>query len=126
MDHHWETMEIVRDLFADLGRLRIRKMFGCTGVYANEEMFALVDADRIYLKTDEALRVSLEAEGGTAFHWTNGKTGQTIRMSYVSVPEATLGNHARTTDLGRKALAAARQARQSRVKTNPRGRLGPS
>ena len=37
----------VEDLFANLGRIRIRKMFGGAGVYSGEDMFALIDKDRV-------------------------------------------------------------------------------
>jgi len=53
----------VEELFAGLGPVRIRRMFGGAGVYAGETMFALIDDEVIYLKTDEALRAELQAEG---------------------------------------------------------------
>ena len=46
----------VEDLFANLGRIRIRKMFGGAGVYSGEDMFALIDKDRVYVKSDDALK----------------------------------------------------------------------
>lgn len=53
----------VEDLFANLGRIRIRKMFGGAGVYSGEDMFALIDKDRVYVKSDDALKADLESEG---------------------------------------------------------------
>ena len=76
----------VEDLFANLGRIRIRKMFGGAGVYSGEDMFALINEDRVYVKSDDSLKADLESEGGESFEWTNPNTGKTIKMSYVSLP----------------------------------------
>jgi len=115
-------LDYVEDLFADLGRIRVQKMFGGAGVFAGEEMFALLDKDRIYLKTDDDFKSQLEEHGGEAFVWTNKDTGKTIRMSYVSMPDEALDDHSLAADLGRKALTVAKRARQAKVKS-PRRRL---
>lgn len=107
----------VEDLFGTLGRIRIRKMFGGAGVYSGEDMFALIDEDRVYVKSDDALKADLELEGGEAFEWTNPNTGKTITMSYVSLPVEALDDRTSATDWGRKALDVAIQARRAKVKS---------
>lgn len=107
----------VEDLFANLGRIRIRKMFGGAGVYSGEDMFALIDKDRVYVKSDDALKADLESEGGEAFEWTNPSTGKTIRMSYVSLPINALDDRDEASAWGRKALEVAIQARRAKVKS---------
>ena len=107
----------VEDLFSGLGRIRIRKMFGGAGVYSGEDMFALIDDDRVYVKSDDALKADLESEGGEAFEWTNPNTGRTITMSYVSLPVEALDDRTSTSDWGRKALDVAIQARRAKVKS---------
>lgn len=113
--------EYVEDLFAKFGRIRIRKMFGGAGVYAGEDMFALLDKDRIYIKADDDLKADLEAEGGEPFAWTNPKTGKTIQMSYVSLPVNALEDHDEASAWAEKALDVAIQARRAKVKS-PRRR----
>lgn len=107
----------VEDLFANLGRIRIRKMFGGAGVYSGEDMFALIDHDRVYVKSDDALKADLEQEGGEAFEWTNPNTGKTIQMSYVSLPVNALDDREEASTWGRKALDVAVQARRAKVKS---------
>ncbi|MEM9179450.1 MAG: TfoX/Sxy family protein [Pseudomonadota bacterium] len=107
----------VEDLFANLGRIRIRKMFGGAGVYSGEDMFALIDQDQIYVKSDDALKKSLQSEGGQPFEWTNPSTGKTIKMSYVSLPVNALDDRDEASAWGRKALDVAVQARRAKVKS---------
>ena len=107
----------VEDLFANLGRIRIRKMFGGAGVYSGEDMFALIDKDQVYVKSDDALKKSLQSEGGSPFEWTNPSTGKTIKMSYVSLPVNALDDRDEASAWGRKALDVAVQARRAKVKS---------
>lgn len=107
----------VEDLFANLGRIRIRKMFGGAGVYSGQDMFALIDKDQVYIKSDDALKQDLVSEGGKPFEWTNPKTGKTMRMSYVSLPDEALDSREEASAWGRKALDVAIQARRAKVKS---------
>ena len=107
----------VEDLFANLGRIRIRKMFGGAGVYSGGDMFALIDKDQVYVKSDDALKESLQSEGGSPFEWTNPSTGKTIKMSYVSLPVNALDDRDEASAWGRKALDVAVQARRAKVKS---------
>ncbi len=115
MDNPFHTY--VEDLFANLGRIRIRKMFGGAGVYSGEDMFALIDKDRVYVKSDDVLKERLESAGGEAFEWTNPSTGKTIQMSYVSLPVNALDDRDEASAWGRKALDVAVQARRAKVKS---------
>jgi DNA transformation protein len=107
----------VEDLFANLGRIRIRKMFGGAGVYSGEDMFALIDKDRVYVKSDDVLKERLQSEGGEPFEWTNPSTGKTIKMSYVSLPVNALDDREEASTWGRQALDVAIQARRAKVKS---------
>ena len=107
----------VEALFANLGRIRIRNMFGGAGVYSGEDMFALIDKEQVYVKSDDALKESLQSEGGSPFEWTNPSTGKTIKMSYVSLPLNALDDRDEASAWGRKALDVAIQARRAKVKS---------
>jgi len=107
----------VKDLFANLGRIRVRKMFSGAGVYSGEDMFALIDKDKVYVKSDEALKERLKTEGGESYEWTNPNTGKTIKMSYVSLPVNALDDRDEATAWGRQALDIAIEARRAKVKS---------
>ena len=70
-----------RDLFADLGGITTRKMFGGLGLYRNGAIFALVSGEgRIYLK----------ARGGMADELANDGCEQFHTMPYWSLPDDAL------------------------------------
>ena len=79
----------VEELFAGLGPVRIRRMFGGAGVYAGEVMFGLIDDETLYLKTDEALRAELQAQGSAAWVYSRAP-GRWEETSYWRLPETAL------------------------------------
>jgi DNA transformation protein len=96
----------VEELFAGFGPVRIKRMFGGAGVYAGEVMFGLIDDDTIYLKTDEALRAELQAEGSVGWVYSRAP-GKWEETSYWRLPEAALDDPDEAVAWARKALAAA-------------------
>lgn len=103
--------DFVRELFAGLGPVQIKPMFGGAGVYARARMFALLADDVIYLKTDEALRRALEAQGCGPFVWepsSGPRAGEKLAMSYWRIPDAALDDPDLAAAWGAKALAVAR------------------
>ncbi|MBU2605581.1 MAG: TfoX/Sxy family protein [Alphaproteobacteria bacterium] len=106
--------DFVADLFAPMGDVRIKRMFGGAGVYAQSVMFALLADDVIYLKTDAALRIALEAEGGEVFAWERPSDGKRMEMGYVSLPSAAMDDAEDASAWGRRALAVALAARKSK------------
>lgn len=110
--------DFVIELFAQLGPVRVKRMFGGAGVYAGEVMFALLDDDAIYLKTDPPLRAELAAAGST--HWTyRHKDGRTEVSSYWRLPDAALDDPEEAARWGRRALAVAQA-----IKAAPKRRAG--
>jgi DNA transformation protein and related proteins len=59
--------DLVRDLLADFGPVSMRNMFGGAGVYAGGVMFAILDDDVLYLKTDETFARTFRDEGMEPF-----------------------------------------------------------
>ncbi|MFN3912344.1 TfoX/Sxy family protein [Hyphomonas sp.] len=100
--------EFVAELFAPMGPVSIRRMFGGAGVFRDGLMFALLGDDTIYLKTDAALRADLEAEGCAPFLWTKPSTGEEIDMGYVSLPSSAMDDPDEASQWGKRALAAAK------------------
>jgi DNA transformation protein and related proteins len=74
------------ELFAAFGPVRVRRMFGGAGIYADGTMFALVYDGVIYLKTDERTAPAFEREGSSPFEY-RGKEGRRAVMSYWRLPE---------------------------------------
>ena len=73
------------DLFAEFGRIELRRMFGGEGIYTNGLMFGIIVDDRIYFKTDDTTRGAYVAEQCEPF--TYMKEGKRMSMSYFAIPE---------------------------------------
>jgi DNA transformation protein len=99
------------DLFAPMGEVVVRRMFGGAGVYAEGVMFALVTGyGEICVKTDDAMREDLRAAGCSPFRYTfpsGPRAGETVEMGYWRLPESALDDPDEATEWGRKALAVA-------------------
>ena len=112
------------DLFSGLEGFSARRMFGAAGLYADGVMFGLIDDDRIFLKTDEALRRDLIRAGAEAWIYTERKgpkAGVPQETSYWSLPEAACDDPDEACAWGRKALAVAQAAKADK----PARRRGP-
>jgi DNA transformation protein len=103
--------DFVSELFAGLGPVRVKRMFGGLGVWAPSHdgkgvMFALVDDEVIYLKADEALKAELAAEGSVAWVYSR-RDGWMRETSYWRLPETALDDPDEAVGWARKALAYA-------------------
>lgn len=111
--------EFVRELFAGLGQVQIKRMFGGAGVYADGLMFALLADETIYIKTDDTLKAALAEEGSGPFVWTPNKgprAGESVEMSYWRLPEAALDDPELASRWAEKALAVARSKATAKPK----------
>jgi DNA transformation protein len=77
-----EFVTFALDLLSPLGPVRARAMFGGYGLYARGVMFALLDADELFLKTDDACRARFVDAG--CRRWTYGRMQST---SYFRPPD---------------------------------------
>ena len=76
-----EAAEDIQNRLAELGDIRIKKMFGGYGIFEEDKMFALIDSKGpVFFKTDETNQARFE-EAGSEKH---------ARMPYFSVPEEVL------------------------------------
>src|SRR5215510_2198221 len=103
--------EFVTELFAGLGPVQIKRMFGGAGGYADGVMFLLLDDDTIYLKTDEALRAALRTEGSGPFVWepqSGPRKGEKVDLGYWRLPDSAMDDPDEAARWGAKALAVAR------------------
>ena len=105
-----ERAEHLEDLLRPLGTIRLRRMFGGYGIYADELFFALVVDEQLYFKTDSVSRPHFEAAG--LEEWIYAKDGKPVRMSYFRPPEDIYEDEESLRRWGRLALDAALRARK--------------
>jgi len=111
--------DFVRELFADLAPIQVKRMFGGAGVYADGVMFGLLADDTIYLKADDALKAALTEEGCGPFVWTPSsgpRAGEKIDMGYWRLPDAALDDPELAAEWGAKALAVAKAKAKAKPK----------
>ena len=76
--------EEIRDLFASLGTVSIRRMFSGKGIYFQSVIIAIVYGDELRLKADAASAPAFEAAGSTQWAYKNHR-GE-VMMPYWSIP----------------------------------------
>lgn len=96
----------VREHFAGLGPIEIKRMFGGAGIYANGLMFALLDDGVVWLKAD-ATNAPLLVEAGARQFTFPAKDGQTMTMAYWSLPESAMDDPDEAIGWARQSIDAA-------------------
>ena len=99
--------EGIRELFADILPVRVRRMFGGHGIYDGERMFALEAGGEIWLKADAQSIPRFEAAGSAPFTYV--KQGKPFAMSYWRLPDEALDDPDALQDWTRLAVEAARR-----------------
>lgn len=99
--------ERAEEIFSAFGPVRVKRMFGGSGVYADETMFALEAQGVLYLKSDSTTDAAFELEGCETFSYDT-KDGRRVLTSYRRAPERLLEDPDDMADWARKALAVAR------------------
>lgn len=105
----------VQELFAGVGEVQVKPMFGGAGAYVDGCMFLLLADEAIYLKVDEAMKAPLRDAGSGPFVWTPQKgprAGEAVAMGYWRLPDAALDDPDLAADWGRRALAVAKARRK--------------
>ncbi len=102
-------VERIVALLTPLGPVRARRMFGGTGIFMDDLMFALIARGRLYLKVDPMSEAEFAGAGSTPF--TYRRQGREISMSYWSAPDGALDGMAALLPWAEIALAAARRAK---------------
>jgi len=81
-----EQLEI-EEMFAALGRVTIRRMFGGKGIYHRGEIIAVEVRGDILLKADAVTAPEFAAAGANQWAY-EGRGGKAVNMPYWSIPEA--------------------------------------
>lgn len=104
-----EFTDFVQELFAPLGGVSIRRMFGGAGIYCRGLMFGLIADDTIYLKADGESKTAFEARGCGPFVY-DGKN-RPVQMSYWQLPADLIDDPDEAVAWARTALEVARRQR---------------
>ena len=97
-------IDYVKELLAPTGQPRSRKMFGGCGIWLDEKIVGIVADGRLYLKVDDETKARFAAAGSTPFVYD--ANGETVEMSYWTVPDEALESAEEMAPWARLALAA--------------------
>lgn len=100
----------IRDTFAGLGPVTIKKMFGGKGVYFDGVIIALEVDGEVLLKADKVSAPEFEAAGSRQWVYEGHKNRKPTAMPYWSIPETAVDDPDEMTAWARKALEAGRRA----------------
>ena len=99
-----EEIEHALDLFADLGPLTTRKMFGGLSIYRDGVIFAILMSDgRLLLKGQGDMQARFDAMGLERWAYAR-KDGSPTNMPYWHLPDSALDDSEEAVDLARQAL----------------------
>ena len=108
--------DFLREQFAPLGHVTLRRMFGKTGVFCDGLMFAMVTEDTLYVRVDNHNQADF-AEARSSPPLNYEKKGRTIDLSFWRVPERLLDEPDELVLWARAALAAAGRVAAERERT---------
>lgn len=80
----------IADLFAGLGPVSIRKLFGGKGIYYDGVIVAIELRGELMLKADQESAPDFIAAGCSQWTYTGSRHGKTVAMPYWSVPDAAI------------------------------------
>ncbi len=110
--------EAVADLFAPVGPVSIKRMFGGLGIFHAGLMVAIVADGELFLKTDDDSLAAFREAGCRPF--TYAAKGRSVVLSYWTVPDDACEGPEAFEPWGRRALAAALRApRLHKVRRRP-------
>ncbi|MDC8784620.1 TfoX/Sxy family protein [Roseateles koreensis] len=101
------------ELFAPLGPVRLRRMFGGHGLYVDDLFVALIADEQLFLKIDAQTRPRFEAAGCRPF--TYQREGETMSLGYFCPPEEALESSPLLMPWARLAMEAALRAQADKL-----------
>jgi DNA transformation protein len=103
-------VEFLLELFAPLGDVTSKRMFGGYGFFMDGLMFGLVAESTLYLKTDEENKALFENKGLEPFIYE--KTNKNVVMSYYQSPEDAVDSSDAMAFWAKSAFAAAKRTKE--------------
>lgn len=102
----------IRDMFAGLGAVDIKRMFGGRGIYHNRLIIALEADGDILLKADATSAPEFAAAGSSQWHYEGKSTGKPVAMPYWTVPDEAIDDPDRFAVWAAKAHEASIRAKK--------------
>jgi DNA transformation protein and related proteins len=107
--------EFVLDQLRALPEVRAKAMFGAHGLYQDGHFFGILDAGRLFFKTDAQSQSDYVKRGMEPF--TYESKGRTLTMSYHEVPPDVLESPPELVAWARRAIQAAAAKPKKSAKT---------
>jgi DNA transformation protein len=107
----------VKDLFAALGEVTARSMFGGHGLYCDGLMFGLLDDGELFLKTDEVCEQAFLKGGGKRWVYPSPKGPMETR--YLQPPTVAMEDPEAMREWFVLALGAARRKQAAKMAKRP-------
>lgn len=104
-----EFREHLTDLFAGVGPVAVKRMFGGAGLYLDDACFALVVDQQIMMRGDDDLGPDFESAGSEQWVYENAKRGP-VAMPYWRLPESALDDPDEAARWAERSLIPARKA----------------
>ena len=107
-----ELAQAIADRLVAMGPVRARAMFSGHGLFLDDVMFGLIVRGTLYFKVGETNRGDYDEARSKPFSYVRGT--RRIAMSYMTVPDAALGDGAVLAAWGERALTVARTAKKKK------------
>ena len=104
--------DYLRDLFAEIGPISVKRMFGGQGIYCADGIFAIVAFDKLYVKGDDQSSPAYQAEDMARWVYENPNTGRKSSMPYWQVPDEALESGEAMAPWARLAVETAARAKK--------------
>jgi DNA transformation protein len=114
--------DLLEDLFAPVGGVSFRRMFGGVGIFRQGIMFALIADDALYMKADETTARAYEAEGTGPFIYEG--RGKSVAMPYWGLPERLYDEPEEFREWALASFGVAERAKGGKPKRNPKPKAG--
>ena len=106
--------EAIRDLFAPLGHVTIRRMFGGKGIYFNGLIIGLEVDGELLLKADELTAADFAAAGCAQWVYEGAMRKGKVAMPYWSIPDSAADDTDELLPWARKAYEASVRAQSTK------------
>ncbi len=102
--------DAIRDLFAGLGPIQIRRLFGGKGIYHDGVIVAIELRGELMLKADAESAPDFAEAGARQWTYTGSRHGKLVAMPYWTVPDSAVDDPDEFSIWARKAYAAGLRA----------------
>ena len=111
--------DFLREQLAPLGLIKVRRMFGKSGVFCDGVMLGMVTDDTLYFRVDDSNREAFK-EAATSPPLSYEKKGSTIDLAFWRAPERLFDEPDDLVAWARIALTAANRVAAKRQRSTPK------